>query len=412
MSSIAYQYVLNLIAPALIAVFGLAFLFAWFLERSRGYLLRLTCACLIFCAAVTVHIFAFQDDDALNAVAGNTLYVAAVITLASGLLQRSGKSFGYVQGLAVVAVSSALIFYFAYIDPNLSARVYVQNFGFGAILLITALQLRRLARSKLADRVLFWTLLLFAVQFFPRTLITMQIGPSLESRAFGMTIFWQMFQLSIAILGIALVFAMLMAVMSDIIEGMKDERDTDTLTGLANRRRFDQHMEDIWAKSSSLQPSLILCDLDHFKRINDDHGHSMGDAVLRRFAEVLSSNMRDTDKVFRIGGEEFAIIVYAPAEAAQILIDRLREVIENASFPSPEPIKVTASFGLAMHERGETAQDWFDRTDSALYAAKRQGRNRAVIAASRGVPQSVRRTYEAPTPPPERQPSDRRRPIY
>lgn len=374
------KFALNLIGPGLIVVLGLGFFWAWLLERKRHYLLALTAGCVLFGMGMACQVLGWPRDFGHNAVVSNMFYTTAVLAIGWGLLRRSGRTPNILLGLAILVISSGLIWYFYYVDQNLTARIYTQNFGFGTILLLTAISLRQLAGGRLVDRVLFWALLVFSVHFFPRTILTVMHSPTFEDRRFGLTLFWQVLQLSLAVLGAALVLAMLMAAVSDIIEDMRSERDTDGLTGLRNRRSFDADIRALPQRMGTARPTLILCDLDHFKQVNDTHGHSAGDAVLRIVGEVLRANMRGADKVYRIGGEEFAAIVPGGVSDARTLIERLQQALLSASFPLPDDMPITASFGGATRQEREGFQDWFDRADAALYASKQQGRDRAVFA--------------------------------
>lgn len=163
---------------------------------------------------------------------------------------------------------------------------------------------------------------------------------------------------------------------------LADLASRDFLTGLWNRRSFVEAAErEIGLARRSMKPlSIVVFDLDHFKSINDTHGHATGDTVLKRFAELLGENVRRTDIVGRIGGEEFAMIVPdATARAAAILAEKLRSAVA-ADAPSGSP-RVTVSVGIAQVHPAEAAvDDALARADLALYEAKRSGRDRVVVA--------------------------------
>jgi diguanylate cyclase (GGDEF)-like protein len=151
---------------------------------------------------------------------------------------------------------------------------------------------------------------------------------------------------------------------------------TDALTGTYNRRYFSEvvgtEMARVERDLSRL--SLLLIDLDHFKAINDLHGHAVGDIALKAVSAILKSQLRPSDRLFRWGGEEF--VVLAPSAAltdALALAERLRRSCEAAAIPGVGP--VTLSIGVAEFA-GDTLEDWIRRADRALYAAKQNGRNR------------------------------------
>jgi len=160
---------------------------------------------------------------------------------------------------------------------------------------------------------------------------------------------------------------------------------TDDLTGLHNRRSFDAlfALEFSRARQNSRPLSVLMVDVDHFKRINDAHGHAAGDAVLRSLARIASAQARAVDAICRYGGEEFVIV--APdtgREGAMILAERLRAAIERSPVEhESQTIRLTASIGVASLQWEDTAaQDILRRADAALYRAKQAGRNRVVLA--------------------------------
>jgi diguanylate cyclase (GGDEF)-like protein len=126
---------------------------------------------------------------------------------------------------------------------------------------------------------------------------------------------------------------------------------------------------------------VALVDLDHFKRINDSHGHAVGDSVLRAFAEQAGAAMRGTDTVGRWGGEEFLVIYpRSTAQEAAQGADRLRERVAAAVVTTPggQPLTFTVSIGLTEHLPPESVEALVERADRAMYQAKSQGRNRVV----------------------------------
>jgi diguanylate cyclase (GGDEF)-like protein/PAS domain S-box-containing protein len=151
----------------------------------------------------------------------------------------------------------------------------------------------------------------------------------------------------------------------------------DPLTGVANRRAFFEWLERQFAAARRDGQTLccIMADIDHFKRINDTHGHSAGDEVIRRIAEALTAEVRSGDSVCRYGGEEFCLVLPgAPMEAATAVAERLRRRIESPGFAR---VPVTASFGVSSSRFGATKpSELINQADDALYASKQSGRNR------------------------------------
>ncbi len=159
---------------------------------------------------------------------------------------------------------------------------------------------------------------------------------------------------------------------------------TDPLTKLFNRRHFDIEFEREYKRAKRYQNdlSIAIIDIDYFKKINDTYGHSCGDYVLKEIAYLMNKNFRQTDTLFRYGGEEFVVVLTeTPKETAHIPMERLRKLVENHVFKfHNEEIKVTISVGINSKTDYESALYMFDDADKALYEAKKSGRNRIETA--------------------------------
>lgn len=155
---------------------------------------------------------------------------------------------------------------------------------------------------------------------------------------------------------------------------------TDSLTGMQNRRYFDDALKEYLEEFHRIDKpvGLMILDLDHFKQVNDTHGHDVGDEVLRAVANCLKDMTRYHDVVARLGGEEFAVVTpNMDAELLSKFAERIRRAVANMTVLSGNVrLKVTTSVGLAVWDRKETAEEFYRRADRQLYEAKRQGRNR------------------------------------
>jgi diguanylate cyclase (GGDEF)-like protein len=158
----------------------------------------------------------------------------------------------------------------------------------------------------------------------------------------------------------------------------------DGLTQVHNKRSFDTALDREVSRAVRYQRhlSLIVFDIDHFKRINDTRGHLAGDAVLRQIAALVSAHVRRDDLVARVGGEEFALLLpEIPLESARVVAEKLRALVARSSFRFEDTeIPVTASFGVSSisPETPITAVELYQQADAHLYEAKRSGRNRVV----------------------------------
>tara|TARA_Y100000310_G_C20704311_1_gene833479 strand:- start:7385 stop:8194 length:810 start_codon:yes stop_codon:yes gene_type:complete len=157
---------------------------------------------------------------------------------------------------------------------------------------------------------------------------------------------------------------------------------TCELTGLPNRRHILECLEKEFyrAKRYSSMFAVIIADIDHFKKVNDTYGHSVGDETIIHFSKLVKDNLRETDMVGRIGGEEFVIVLPNTDQVnATILANRIRESVANCPLPleSNQPLRVTSSFGVSQFlTSDEDKSEVVKRADEALYIAKNSGRNK------------------------------------
>ncbi|BEQ13065.1 sensor domain-containing diguanylate cyclase [Desulfoferula mesophila] len=163
---------------------------------------------------------------------------------------------------------------------------------------------------------------------------------------------------------------------------------TDSLTGLANRRHFQEvlHVEARRAQRYRRPLSLAILDMDGFKRINDTYGHQQGDELLKLLGQSLRQNLRQVDRAFRLGGDEFALLLAETTrEQGMVAVDRFRQHFKQVCHPAMDhlegtPIPVTLSLGLAQLEAGEAPEKLIKRADMAMYEAKKQGGDRVIQA--------------------------------
>ncbi len=178
------------------------------------------------------------------------------------------------------------------------------------------------------------------------------------------------------------------------VEQARRDALVDALTGLANRRAFDRKMAALIAglevDAAAPRPCLLIGDIDNFKRINDRYGHQFGDQVLRGLAEVIRTLTPTSALAARVGGEEFALLLPgAMVDDAERLAERLRAAVassrirqqQEGACANDELGQVTVSLGVAPYRHGETAHDFFQRADRALYRSKTSGRNRVTLSA-------------------------------
>jgi diguanylate cyclase (GGDEF)-like protein len=165
------------------------------------------------------------------------------------------------------------------------------------------------------------------------------------------------------------------------LQQQEDMARCDGLTGLYNHRMFQETLREEINRTRRYQRplSLIMLDIDHFKKFNDTYGHPVGDEVIKMVARTIKGMIRATDRAFRYGGEEFTLVLpETTCENGMILAGRVRQKVEDDR--SVQNLSITISLGITDLRPDETAESFIKRADAALYAAKDGGRNRVVRA--------------------------------
>ncbi|WP_206483167.1 GGDEF domain-containing protein [Thalassotalea sp. G2M2-11] len=165
-------------------------------------------------------------------------------------------------------------------------------------------------------------------------------------------------------------------------QSLTDESIKDPLTGALNRRLLHSYVENSLAhkQRSNLDSSLIMIDIDHFKIINDTWGHNTGDTVIQMIASLISQNSRETDLLFRVGGEEFVLLMHdTQLKHATSHAEKLRALIESSPIIPEHQITVSIGVASLQNQNATNSEAWLEQADNALYQAKNNGRNKVCI---------------------------------
>ncbi|WP_227509875.1 GGDEF domain-containing protein [Acinetobacter sp. NCu2D-2] len=192
---------------------------------------------------------------------------------------------------------------------------------------------------------------------------------------------WALTQLLLIFINLVSLSVFVSCAILDLVAKLKLDRQLDPLTGLLNRRGLDEHLERISAQPIE-NHAILMADLDHFKAINDHYGHHVGDLVLQHISQIFKQNIREQDKVSRVGGEEFVIILHnIHADAALKIADRIRQSIEETPLVEKNHvIYLTISIGVSFFNTPEQIEATFLEADQLLYHAKEMGRNQIQVA--------------------------------
>jgi diguanylate cyclase (GGDEF)-like protein len=240
------------------------------------------------------------------------------------------------------------------------------------------------ARRRVLDTALLGVLCLASIHYLLKPLISAAAGGvGASAEGYSATLYAMISQSSGTVLGLGTALLLGAIVVRDVLEGMAARADTDSLSGLFNRQAFERQRDAMLLQREGGPPlSLVLCDLDDFKLVNDTYGHAAGDRVISEFGRLLTQSTRDGQPASRIGGEEFAVLLPgANLAAARLFAEHLRTAFAVMPIEGlASGHHCTASFGVAEATAGETGEELQARADAALYAAKRGGRDCVRVA--------------------------------
>lgn len=374
------ELVLELGAPALFLAFAATFaamtrigrVFAWW-----------SGAFVAAAAAYGLSVVPTPDGSWSKPLLEDALFLLSLAVVNVGFARRADRP---VKGTALTAIclgslaAAAIgLVGFGSVDHEILAILA----GCGLLMALSAFEMRH-ERAHAMEPVLFWvcvavtaSLVLQGVAFLASSMEPMTLT------GWRTTNWGFVFQVSSAATGVLLAFAMLLASGFDIVVRLRETSQSDELTRIPNRRGFEQRAATLRARAApGAALTVVLADLDHFKLVNDRFGHAAGDLVLQSFAALLAEAAGSRNGAARLGGEEFALL-FSPADAEGVDddVERVRALLAAHSWPPHlEDLRVTASFGIAPWRADEPLSAALARADAALYAAKREGRDRVVHA--------------------------------
>ncbi len=325
----------------------------------------------------------YADNNALlyALIAGLSCLSNALIAI--GFVQRNRAQASMVPLLLAAAAAALLIAGVTFILPHHGLRDAIWLFFGGTMLAISAANVSRsLPLATLPERAIALMLVLFAIIDFGTAATALGQGASGHGEGFALFRTVLVLLYPLAFIGVGLFAVFLVA--ADLAETMRLMATSDALTGIYNRRGFEDSADRaIRNAQRQRQPlAVVVADIDKFKLINDRHGHGAGDRALRHFAARLERLVRRGDLIARIGGEEFALLlVNTRAQDAVEVVERIRRDIAAIPVDGPDKIEMTASFGVTGLRPGDISlAALLSRADRALYRSKLEGRDRVTSA--------------------------------
>lgn len=367
---------ISVLIPTLAVILAGAFAALWWFRQGSRHIALLAFCYLSLAASFTFQAIILGLPDAVARFSSNLLLFVAVFLLCAALLIRSGRP---VPGKALLACSAAamIVFcWFMWVQPSFVARVMIVAWGVAGMFLLTAMHLHQSGRRAAIDKLILAVIGLGVAYFLARPFIVIIFDAGGAATPDITSSYWLLTYLATIAYSLLVALILLTAVALDVIHELQAESQTDPLSGLLNRRGFDLHAVRLMLECEAMKSPLVLvlADLDHFKRVNDQYGHDTGDQVIVAFARRLTSLGPAGFIAGRRGGEEFAVLLpLANLQAGMLYAEAVRTA-GPADWASG--LRVTASFGVVERQAGEDLEQMIGRADAALYRAKRDGRDR------------------------------------
>lgn len=375
--------ILSFLGPIVPLLFAGTFFVFWLGQRNAPHILLTGISLVFFAASLILGQYFFETLDAKMVVTTTSVQAVSLIIFAHAMSLRLNLKTPMFSMCAVSIIGLSVSGFLSTQFEALGPRLLAASFTFAALLMIGAMNMLRAAEQTRVNYTLIGVIILIALSTVGSSLITWNMLDPVPAYNYKQSVYWKTLNFSAAIMSIILSMTLIVAFANDLVLKIKMLSDIDVLTGVKTRRAFDLEAQAIFAQHarSNLPISLIVTDLDHFKKINDKSGHLVGDRVLSTFGETMSKALRATDIIGRVGGEEFCIILWNTSEDGAVFVaEGLRSRLEAADIKGlPAGSNVTASFGVVEVSERESFESAFERADKSMYFAKQTGRNRVCV---------------------------------
>lgn len=374
----ANQY-FALIVPACGVLLGLALIACWAALRQQRYLLWIAAAYVLPAIPLAAQNLMSNSQLAGTSTVMGVFYLAGLWSLAQGMAKKYNGTAHPLVAMLISAATLGVLYYFSVVTDQLPIRMLALNVAMALLVLLGVVAVYRSERScDRFERVLRGSYLVFALYSLIRLGVVFYIVSSGSMPELSRSPEWLLMLATNLLLSLWFIGIVLVVAVREVIAKLQSERDHDPLTQLLNRRAFEEHASELLQQVDVQSLALVVCDIDHFKQINDTLGHATGDEALRTVAKVLAYNVRKGDLVARFGGEEFVLMMRcAGMDEANAVANRIREQLVGSFFPNMNRT-LTASFGVVVLDSGTDLPAAFKIADSFLYHAKRTGRNKVI----------------------------------
>ena len=359
------------------AVYGV-----WLIERKHTYLVLMGLWPVGIALGMLVELSPL--DPAYRFPISAVFVLLGVYLGLEGLVRRTGRGSGwhFAEVTAVLGVTGLLILTATH--RSLAWEVRIQDYTAAGMCIFACCRGRLLTNGRRGDRFLGLQILVVAGCLLIGSWVGLDVETLSATTGGGFGSFSAPFEIAFVLSAAVLAGTITAQELATVVQMLRYERDTDMLTGVLNRRGFQSQVERLLTARDHVVSSLVMCDLDNFKPINDQYGHLAGDEVLRDLCVLLRALTHTSDVLGRIGGDEFAVYLTGstPREAVNFS-ERIRSELARAQFRAlPDAESISASFGVASTAAGMEFIDLLCAADNQLYQAK-EGRRRSKVAAYR-----------------------------
>ncbi|WP_298337453.1 GGDEF domain-containing protein [uncultured Erythrobacter sp.] len=393
--------ILGMLTPLMALFFAVTFAVFWKMGGMKRHVLGFSIGYTFFAAGYLVtH---FLPSNALYLFhTTQVLYTIAVIAMVTSICERVGQRVHVGLLVAIYIISASVLAAAVGFTSDVAPRLIIVNTGYGAMYIVGLTTILSARRKNLIDLAVIAVISIQAIDFLVRPNLTLMYERSIAEEAYRESFYYSLIGLVLGVKSVLGAMVLLGATIVEWTTSLRESSSRDTLTGLHNRASFEQAMLQLLprAQKEGRPLSLVVADIDHFKQVNDIWGHQSGDRAISSFGKLINEMVRGCDTAGRVGGEEFCIAVWnCPNEPAERLAERIRQAFAQLSHAGlNDDIRLTASFGVATAQDGESYERLFARADAALYDAKSHGRNRVENAEREriAVPESIEDAAERP----------------
>lgn len=377
---------MQLFAPLILLLIGMGTSSLWRTWGRRTELLWMGLGLIGFGLGLLIQVVRWPANFLHLVLTFSVCYALGATAMAKALAQRFKVPMPHGWALCLILALLALQMWFTAVEPNREVRVYGFTTGVMLLMGLPLVHWQSMRIHGRLDQLLRW--------FYPacialnvlRTLVLLPSAHGMSQSQFLQSWYWMSLHFTALLLTPLVASLLVLAVVHEALQTLKHERSHDPLTQLLNRRGFLASVQQLRHRKQTAPYALLLCDLDHFKRINDQWGHQTGDHVLRATAQLLQQLVGSRGLVARYGGEEFAVLLYAAdVQHAHDTAERIRHQLAHTPMPGLQYHRMTMSIGVAPLRclAPEAIKQAFSQADALLYRAKRSGRNQVMTARPR-----------------------------